>query len=303
VAVATGASGGSVVKFGPAGASDITVAIAGDIQNPTSALSYGLETADLIANTIRPQYVLALGDLQYDSGTASEFANYYTKTWGRPAVKSLTYPTPGNHEYNSSGAAPYYSYFGAANNSMNGKTVTGPANLGYYAFDVGTSWRFYSLNSEANTAAQQSWLAADMTANPRPCTLMFTHRPYLDYSLQHDGEGAITLPWLKMFYDNGGELVFAGHEHNYQRFQPTNPYTNQADTARGFISFVVGTGGTTNLYNTFGATGSNSQNLVSVYSGATQGVLKLTLKPNATYSWVYLPVTGSFSDSGSGTCH
>ena len=299
-----GSSGGSVATFGAGGEPDITVAIAGDIQKPTADLRYGLQTSDLIAQTIIPDYVLALGDLQYDSGTSSEFATYYSKSWGRAAIKNLTYPTPGNHEYNSNNAAPYYSYFAAVNNQINGKPVSGPAQLGYYAFDVGTNWRFYNMNSEANTTEQTAWLVADMAAHPKTCSLLFTHRPYWDFSTEHDGEATSTLPWLKTFYDNGGELVFTGHEHNYQRFVPVNPYTNQPDSARGLRSFVVGTGGTTNMYNTFGSTVNNAQNLITVSNGTTWGVLKLTLKPGNSYNWTFMPINGaSFTDSGSGTCH
>ena len=64
--------------------------------------------------------VIALGDLQYEIGTSSQYSNAYHPTWGR--VKSITLPVVGNHEYMcktpSQGcaypAAGYYGYFGAA---------------------------------------------------------------------------------------------------------------------------------------------------------------------------------------------
>ena len=56
--------------------------------------------------------VLPLGDVQYDSGTAADFAASYDPTWGR--LKAITHPAVGNHEYGSPGAAPYFQYFGAA---------------------------------------------------------------------------------------------------------------------------------------------------------------------------------------------
>jgi hypothetical protein len=41
----------------------------------------------------------------------------------------------------------------------------------------------------------------------------------------------------------------------------------------------------------------------SEVAGRSHGVLKLTLRPDA-YDWQFIPVPGgSFTDSGSGTCH
>ena len=47
---------------------------------------------------------------------------------------------PGNHEYRTDEAGPYYEYFGER---------AGPAGKGYYTYTLG-SWRIYSLNSERN---------------------------------------------------------------------------------------------------------------------------------------------------------
>ena len=55
-----------------------------------------------------PGTVFAAGDNAYESGTAAEYTSCYEPTWGRH--KARTRPTPGNHEYNSPGAAPYYAY-------------------------------------------------------------------------------------------------------------------------------------------------------------------------------------------------
>ena len=56
------------------------------------------------------------GDNVYQNGTAGEFAVCYDPSWGRH--KARTRPSPGNHDYNTSGAAGYYAYFGAAAGEM-----------------------------------------------------------------------------------------------------------------------------------------------------------------------------------------
>ena len=62
------------------------------------------------------------GDLQYEDGTLSKLGASYDPSWGR--VKAITHPAPGNHEYQTAGAAGYFRYFGAA---------AGVPTKGYYA--------------------------------------------------------------------------------------------------------------------------------------------------------------------------
>src|SRR6266540_1231614 len=79
--------------------------------------------------------VFTLGDNVYESGTTSEFAECYEPSWGRH--KARTRPAPGNHDYETAQASPYYAYFGAA---------AGDPNKGYYSYSVGT-WHIIVLNS------------------------------------------------------------------------------------------------------------------------------------------------------------
>jgi hypothetical protein len=103
-------------------------------------------------------------------------------------------------------------------------------------------------------------------------------------------------PIFDALYDNNAELVVTGHNHEYERFAPQNP-SGQRDTTRGIRAFVVGTGGA-GLYG-FGSPEPNSE----VRNSDTHGVLKLSLKSNG-YDWEFIPAGGgTFTDSGSGSCH
>ena len=121
-------------------------------------------TADLldgIAGT-----VFTLGDNAYTSATTAEYQNCYGPSWGRHLAR--TRPALGNHEYHTTAAAGYFGYFG---------DKAGPANLGYYSYNLG-EWHVVVLNSERNLSAQATWLKADLAANPTRCTLAYWHKPY-----------------------------------------------------------------------------------------------------------------------------
>jgi hypothetical protein len=97
--------------------------------------------------------VFALGDNAYFQGSRENYRDCYEPTWGRH--KARTRPVPGNHEYESPGALPYFEYFGVN---------AGPAGLGYYSYDVG-SWHVMALNSNINVSAsstQAGWLRSDL---------------------------------------------------------------------------------------------------------------------------------------------
>ena len=84
---------------------------AGDIA--TCGVSGASRTAALLDAT--PGRVFAAGDLAYPTGTAAQFRDCYGPTWGRWRLR--TSPVPGNHEYLSAGAGPYFDYFGSRSGS------------------------------------------------------------------------------------------------------------------------------------------------------------------------------------------
>ena len=225
-----------------------------------------------------PGTVFAAGDIAYQSGTAAQFVKCYGPAWGR--FRSRTRPVPGNHDYGSAGAAPYFAYFGAA---------AGTAGQGWYAYDVGT-WRVYSLNSNCASvggcgagSAQETWLRADLAANPRACVAAVWHHPLFS-SGQH-GATAATRPLWDALYEAGADIVINGHDHDYERFAPQRP-NGSADPGAGIREFVVGTGGTG--LRSFSTVRANSE----VRKTGVFGVLKLELKTGG-YTWRFVPVSGA----------
>jgi hypothetical protein len=239
---------------------------------------------------VMPGTVFTLGDNAYPNGTDTDFANCYGPTWGRH--KARTRPTAGNVEYNTTGATPYYNYFGAA---------AGPAGKGYYSFELG-AWHIISLNSNISrgpTSAQVKWLRADLAAHRNQCTLAFWHHP-LYSSNNGTGTGGITYSSVRTFWDTlyayGVDVVLGGHRHWYERMARMKP-NGTPDAAFGIRELIAGMGGTG------GGTLTNLHPRSEVRNGNTRGVLKLHLH-DGSYAWKFVPVAGkTFSDTGSTNCH
>ena len=256
---------------------------AGDIAS--CGLTADSATAKLVAGIAGT--VFTAGDNAYENGTAAEFRDCYGPTWG--AFRDRTYPAPGNHDYGTSGAAGYFDYFGAR---------AGPNGAGWYAYDLG-DWRIYSLNSNCTKVGciagseQEQWLRADLATNPRACVLAYWHDPR--FTSGPTGNNTSVAPFWNALYEAGAEIVVNGGDHDYERFAPQTP-SGAADPAKGIRQFVVGTGGAS--LRSFSTIRANSE----VRNSTTFGVLKLTLSSNA-YAWQFVPAgSGTFTDSGSGTC-
>jgi PKD repeat protein len=271
---------------------DPVVLAAGDIacrpgQAVTATQCQQQSTSDLLMGSSSRSRVLALGDEQYETGAYADFMapGAYDSTWGR--VKPITMPIPGNHEYDTPGAAGYYEYFGSA---------AGDPTKGYYSFDLG-AWHLVALNSEiaASTgSAQETWLRSDLAGTTQPCILAYWHQPRYTSGSVHKPDIYVTPLWQDL-YAAGADLVLSGHNHNYERFAPQDAAGN-ADP-RGIRQFVVGTGGES-LYG-FGTIQPNSE----VHDGSTFGVLALALRGSG-YEWRFVPQAGgTFSDAGSASGH
>jgi PKD repeat protein len=277
-----GAAAGAVESQGAnvlVGAGDI----AGCDQTADSA------TAAVARDT--PGTVFTLGDNVYSNGTTQEFADCYDPAWG--SLKDRTRPVVGNHDYNTTDAAPYYTYFGAA---------AGDPDEGWYSYDIGTDWHVVVLNSNCTHVAggcevgspQEEWLRADLAASERPCTVAMWHHPRFS-SGEHGNDSSTSAFWDALYAD-GAELVLNGHDHDYERFAPQDPAAG-ADATYGIREFVVGTGGT--ALRSLSSAVANSE----VRSNAAHGLLKLTLNDGG-YDWGFLPVAGdTLDDSGTASCH
>jgi hypothetical protein len=269
----------------------VTLAAAGDIAcGPGVAHSaigcHQGETAAVLRR-LNPQVVLALGDLQYPSGSLGDFRRFFNRTWG--GFRDRMHPAPGNHEYESGGSG-YYSYFGAA---------AGPRGRGWYSYDLGV-WHVVSLNANCakvgcgTGSAQERWLRADLAANPTACTLAYWHQPRFSSGLH--GNDAKLAPIWRTLQNAGADVVLSGHDHSYERYAPQDA-TGRRDDRRGIVEFVVGTGGV-NHYPIF-RTRPNS----ITHNAFTFGVLQMTLHPGS-YSWRFVPERGArYTDAGSARCH
>ncbi|MEO8672900.1 MAG: PKD domain-containing protein [Tahibacter sp.] len=267
-------------------ATSVVVAGAGDICDSSGSACSG--TSDLIVN-INPTAVFTAGDNAYESGTLSEYNSRYAPTWGR--FKTLTNPTPGNHDYNTSNASGYFDYFNGTG------AQTGPAgdrSKGYYSWNVG-DWHFIALNTMSGgtlATAQLTWLQADLDANTKPCTAAYWHHPLVSRG-NYTGYTQVKPFWDKL-YAAHADLVLVGHDHNYQRYGLMNP--SQVADANGIRQVLVGTGGRA----FYGLSGSHA--LLQASNDNSHGVLKLTLTATG-YTGEFVHSTGSFTDTFSGSCH
>lgn len=262
------------------------VAAAGDIAD---CISEGDESTAKLLGGINGT-VLTLGDNVYENGTSKEFADCYDPTWGR--FKDRTRPVPGNHEYNTAGAAGYFGYFGKA---------AGKTGKGYYSYDLG-AWHMVALNSNCQEiggcgvdSPQGKWLKNDLANDPSKCTLAYFHHPLFSSGKYSPGVPSVRPLW-KTLYSARADVVLNGHDHNYERFAPQDP-TGKAAPNRGIREFVVGTGGKL-LYPIV-----NPIPNTESYNDVSYGVLKLTLRRDS-YEWQFLAAQGStFTDSGKARCH
>jgi hypothetical protein len=265
----------------------VTIVGAGDIA--ACGRRSSARTAALVEKVIaaRPTArVVTFGDNANPDGTDEDFA-CFDATWGRWRDRML--PTVGNREYETPGAAGYFRYFG--------ETAAPPG--GWYAVDVG-EWRLYGLNSECQhvdctaDSEQVRWLRADLAANPRACVVAMWHEPRFN-SGPHGPQYQVQ-PFWDALYAAGAELVFNGHAHDYERFDPVDP-TGALDPEHGIREIIVGTGGDG------GAEFGEPHPASVVREGQTWGVIELTLRPDR-YDWRFHPIDGeTFTDSGSGVCH
>lgn len=239
---------------------------------------------DSLAGTI-----FALGDNAFPDGSAQAYANCYAPSWGRHLAR--TRAVLGNREYRTGAPTAAFDYFGDR---------VGPRDLGYYSLDLG-NWHIIVLNVSDSVpfvagSAQSKWLARDLAASRKLCTLAMWHKPRFFSSNIPGWTSNVSMIGLwNQLYAGGVDVVLNGQQHQYERLRPMTPAGAPAG-GRGIRQFSVGTGG------------ESSEMPIAIAAGSEAlsdafGVLKLTLD-DGTYNWEFVPtVPGQFTDTGADTCH
>jgi hypothetical protein len=287
------------------------VAAAGDI-SPASDRSDDDEVAQMVRSVIRPDALLLVGDLQYETGSLEDFRRYYAAGWGAPDLAGISYPVPGNHEYDLASdetttdpAAGYFRYFRR-------RAAVDPNGVerraGFYSFNLG-AWHVVALNSSTGgppDPRQVRWLRRDLARDRRRCEIAFWHHPRWSSSLGHDPDPDMQ-PFWATAVKGGVDVVLNGHDHAYERFARMRSHgTPVADDRHslGAREFVVGTGGKGGT-DGFGDTepGSEARWPAAAAGGSLFGALRLRLAHNA-YSWRMYDVSGAILDAGGPVrCH
>jgi peptidoglycan/xylan/chitin deacetylase (PgdA/CDA1 family) len=287
---------------------DPIIGSAGDIACDPAALAFngglGTDTDCRASHTVGllngVDAVLPLGDNQYECGGLSAYNQSYDPTWGQK--KSITHPVPGDKDWATTGGtdcpttagAAYFSYFGSA---------AGDPTKGYYSYDIG-SWHVIALNTapcpdDASSclagSAQELWLKQDLASHNSQCTLAYYQNPRFASTASGTGGSTSYQAIWQDLYAGGADVVLNGDSHWYERFQPLNG-SGVSDPTYGVREFIVGTGGAG--LDTPGTKLATSQ----VLNNTTHGVIRMTLH-NGSYNWTFVPDEGTFTDSGTATCH
>ncbi len=158
----------------------------------------------------RPDFVITLGDNNYDVGASETITAHVLNYYGRFIIDdpftTRFFPSLGNHDWYTADAHAYLTTFAL------------PGNERYYDFARGDV-HFFVVDSDPHEpdgitadSIQAQWLHAAMNASTaRYKIVYFHHAPYS--SGNHGSDVGMQWPFVAW----GASAVLAGHDHHYER--------------------------------------------------------------------------------------
>lgn len=168
--------------------------------------------------------MLHVGDLAYGSGTLEQLESQFFDVYEELLATVPVFPTTGNHDYGTGDGAPFRQVFSLPDNGVAGRAER------WYSFDWGDV-HFVALDTELVGPEQRRWLEEDLERNVLPWTVVYLHRPPYS-SGDHGSSGGVRSVFGPVFEAHGVDVVFAGHDHHYERVRPI-----------GGVSYIVTGGG------------------------------------------------------------
>jgi predicted phosphodiesterase len=149
-------------------------------------------------------FVLMLGDNLYGDEDPEDYRENFERPYRALLDRGVTfYAVLGNHDDPSQ---RFYKWF-----NMRGKH--------FYTFDKGNV-RFFALNSNYMDAPQIDWVTRELCESDEDWKIVFFHHPIYSSGDRHGSDLRLREVLEPIFVDSGVEVVFAGHDHIYERLKP-----------------------------------------------------------------------------------
>jgi hypothetical protein len=162
-------------------------------------------------------FVLTVGDNLYGSQDPEDFQRKFVLPYTALLnAKVKFYAALGNHDRPSQ---RNYELF-----NMNGER--------YYTFAQGPA-QFFALDSTLMTPQQVQWFEDALQRSSAPWKIAYMHHPLYSSGIRHGPELVLRRAIEPLLQRYGVQVVFAGHEHFYERLVPKN----------GVQHFINGAGG------------------------------------------------------------
>jgi len=157
--------------------------------------------------TVPLDLMIHTGDIAYESGTMTQFEDYYFSVYADLIRSFPMYPAIGNHDEST-----IY--------EQNFDLPWAERGHNWYSFDHGDV-HFVALDTNEIGPEQARWLESDLAATDRPWKVVYGHHP--PYS---SGEHGSSMEFRQTFgpilEKYNVDLVLSGHDHDYERIAPQN---------------------------------------------------------------------------------
>ena len=152
------------------------------------------------------KFVLMMGDNMYGGESPADFVRKFERPYKPMLDKGVKfYASLGNHD------EPTQRFYKPFN--MDGKR--------FYSFSEGDV-EFFALDSTYMSPAQVDWLKGELEGSDKKWKIPFMHHPMYSSGEKHGSEMDLRQLLEPLFLQHGVDVVFAGHEHFYERLKPQN---------------------------------------------------------------------------------
>jgi len=150
------------------------------------------------------EFVITVGDNLYRGSNPSDYKNKFELPYKLLLDAGVNfYAVLGNHD---SPNERFYKPF-----NMNGQK--------YYTYKKGNV-RFFALDSNYMDKQQVSWLEKELQDSGSDWKICYFHHPLYSSGASHGASTDLRLLLEPLFVKYGVQVVFAGHEHVYERVKP-----------------------------------------------------------------------------------